>query len=258
MAVDWTEVQKVLSPIRDYEELCRQWQGSFSYAFVREAYNFSMPALAEYTQQILGGDTRQRYAEYAAVLIEIIGQLGRLGVQNIEDLFERVDAREKLEQFVAQSGIAAPETATVLKYLFYWVIPKEKYLNQLVRDDPDASRAASVLGEMGIRFNLALLQQGIDAAGREALAAKSGLSQTVILDLVNRADLSRIPWASKATLSNIIGAGYGSLARLADANLERLAEDFFAYGRAIGKDLRLGNEIESSQRIAKIVPAIVR
>ncbi len=77
-------------------------------------------------------------------------------------------------------------------------------------------------------------------------------------ELVNRADLSRLPWASKATISNILGAGYGSLHQLAKADPERLYRDFYKYGTSIGKNLKLGNEIESSHRIAKIMPLIVK
>lgn len=80
----------------------------------------------------------------------------------------------------------------------------------------------------------------------------------VITELVNRSDLSRLPWASKATISNIIGAGYGSLAQLANADPKQLYADFFAYGKSIGKNLKLGNEIENSYRIAKIVPVLVK
>jgi hypothetical protein len=67
-----------------------------------------------------------------------------------------------------------------------------------------------------------------------------------------------MPWASKATISNLIGAGYGSLAQLAAADPERLYADFFGYGEAIGKNLKLGNEIENSYRIAQIVPVLLR
>jgi hypothetical protein len=37
-----------------------------------------------------------------------------------------------------------------------------------------------------------------------------------------------------------------------------LYEDFFAYGQSIGKNLKLGNEIENSYRIAKIVPLVLQ
>ncbi len=38
---------------------------------------------------------------------------------------------------------------------------------------------------------------------------------------------------------------------------EQLQTDFFAYGKAIGKNLKLGNEIENSYRIAKIIPKLI-
>jgi len=57
-------------PIKDYEDLCRRWRESFTYAFVREAFNFTMPELAHYTQLVLGGDPRGRYTEYALMLKE--------------------------------------------------------------------------------------------------------------------------------------------------------------------------------------------
>ena len=68
---------------------------------------------------------------------------------------------------------------------------------------------------------------------------------------------ARLPWASEATISNIIGAGYGSLSQLANADPERLYADFYNYGKSIGKNLKLGNEIENSYRITKIVPQLV-
>ncbi len=126
-----------------------------------------------------------------------------------------------------------------------------------MRDDPPTNAVLKQLGALGVRTNLQLLQQGITPAGRRLLAGMSGIPVQVILELVNRADFSRLPWASKATISNIIGAGYGSIEKLVNANPEWLYADFFAYGKSIGKNLKLGNEIENSYRIAKIVPVLV-
>lgn len=258
MPIDWTEVQKALSPIKDYETLCRQFHESFAYPFVRQTYDFTLAELSGYTRRILGGDPRQRYADYADWLVDAIAKLEQAGVKSILDLFARVDGRDALEAFCGQSGLGATTIAHVLKYLAYWIVPKRKLLAQLVRDQAAVLSAVGILNGLGVRSNLDLLQQGIPPAGRRALAATSGLPEAVILDLVNRADLSRLPWASKATISNIVGAGYGSLERLAGAEPEQLIEDYFAYGRSIGKDLRLGNEIDNSQRIARILPAVLQ
>ncbi len=56
MAINWAEVQKELVPIKDYEDCCRRLSASLAYPFVTNLYNLSMPALADYTQKILGGD----------------------------------------------------------------------------------------------------------------------------------------------------------------------------------------------------------
>ena len=43
----------------------------------------------------------------------------------------------------------------------------------------------------------------------------------------------------------------------ASADPERLADEYYRYGKSIEKNLKLGNEIENSQRIAKILPVVV-
>jgi hypothetical protein len=258
MFVNWDEVKKAMIPIKDYEDLCQRFRESFAYLFVRETFNFTMPELDHYTRLLLGGDSRGRYTEYASKLITIFTELHKVGVQNILDLMARVETCEQLKGFAEQNGIYAHDIVSVQKYLIYWFIPTEKYLSGLVRDDPPITDAIKVLREVGVRTNLELLQQGITPAGRKALAESSGLPGAIITELVNRADFSRMPWASKATISNIMGAGYGSLSQLANANPEQLYADFFRYGKIIGKNLKLGNEIENSYRIAKIVPVLVQ
>ena len=258
MFVNWDEVQRALIPIKDYEDLSQRLQGSFSYPFVRETFNVTMPELVEYTRLNVGGDPRGRYAEYTERLVGILTKLQRTGLSDLLELVSRVETREKLRSFAEQNGIAAHDIATVLKYLVYWFIPGEKYLSGLIRPDLTLSAAIKALGSLGVRTNLQLLQRGITPAGRRVLAEACGLPETVITELVNWADFSRLPWSTKATISNIIGAGYGSLAQLANADPEKLYADFFAYGASIGKNLKLGNEIENSYRIARIVPALVK
>ena len=258
MAINWDEVQKALSPIKDYEDLCHRLKISFGYPFVLEAYNFNLPQLEDYTQRLLGGDARGRYVGYESQLNGIIKVLIHAGVQNLLDLHQRTASRQLLQLFTDQSGVAATHIATLLKYLIYWVVPSEKYLSGLVRDDLNIRQAIKLLSDSGIRTNLELLQAGITSRERQALAKTSGLSPAIITEMVNRADFSRLPWASKATISNIIGAGYGSLAQLARANPAELYADFFRYGKSIGKNLKLGNEIENSYRIAKIVPIVLQ
>lgn len=251
------EIKQALSPMKDYEDMLGRFRKAFAYQFVVEAYNFSLSELEHYTRRLLGGDARRRYDGYVVQLAGTLAALQAAGVRNIIDLVERVETLEKLEALAGSSGVKVEDVLSVLKYLVYWVVPAEKYLSSLIQDDPNLTDAAVTLRAAGVRTNLDILQRGNHAAGRKALAEANGLPQAVIDELVNRADFSRLPWASKATISNIIGAGYGSLAKLANASPEQLYADFLRYGASIGKNLKLGNEIESSQRIAKIVPRVV-
>lgn len=256
--INWDEVQKVIFPIKNYDDLCHRLQGSFGYAFVRQAYNFSLPELEGYTQMLLTGDPQGRYVDYASRLSSILNQLHLAGVSNLLELVERTGSHEFLEIFSGQSSVAGTETAFLLKYLAYWVIPAEKYLTSLVKAEPIIQEAILVLREMNIRTNLEMLQAGITKENRIALVRSTHLPEAIIFDLVNRADFSRLPWTSKATISNIVGAGYLSVSQLANANSDQLYADFYRYGDSIGKNLKLGNEIENSHRIAKIIPKVVQ
>ncbi len=258
MPIDWNEMRKAMSPLKDYDDMRRRWREAFAYPFVCEAYNLPLPEMVDYTQRLLGGDTRNRYTEYVQRLVGTLNQLHQAGVQDIMDLVGRVDMPEQFEALTVQTGVQAKDIVVVLKYLIYWFIPMKKQLSALVRNDSPLNEAIRVLRGVGIRTNLDLLQTGMNPAGRHALAEASGLPEAVIVELVNRADFSRLPWASKATISNIIGAGYGSLAELAKARPEQLYEDFYRYGASIGKNLKLGNEIDNSLRIAKIVPVVLK
>ncbi len=257
MPVNWEEVHKVIFPIKSYEDLCNRLEVSYSFAFIRRRFNFTLPELADYTKKLLGGDPRNRYTEYVTQLLRIIGLLENAAIHGLIDLKTHTGNREQLENFVQQSNISPRDIGALLKYLVYWVVPGEKYLSGLVGSDFEANLAVKSLSTLGIRTNLQLLERGITPEGRKALAESAGVWVVHITDLVNRADFSRMPWASKATISNIIGAGYGSLAQLARANPDKLYADFYTYGRKIGKNLKLGNEIQSSYRIAQIVPALV-
>jgi len=257
MPIDWQEMQQEMYPIKDYEALSQRWQDAFGYPFVSENYNFTLPEAMVYTQRLLGEDTRNRYAEYCQHLVETFQQLHRAGVRDIRELVTQVDTRVQFEAFAGQIQVHEKAVIAVLKYLVYWVIPSKKYLSSLVIKGSPLIETIQALRSFGIRTNLDILQQGSTSVDRKAIAETGEFPAAEIHEIANRADFSRLPWASKATISNIIGAGYRSIAELAKADLEQLEQDFYRYGASIGKNLKFGNEIESSYRIAKIIPLVL-
>ena len=257
MPVDWYKLHQEMYPIKDYEALNQRWQDAFSYSFVCEKYNFSLPDASVYTKRLLGEDTHNRYAEYCQKLVETFNLLHLAGVCDIRNLVTQVDTREQIEVFVEQVKVHEKAVIALLKYMVYWVIPSPKYLSSLVMKGSSLIGTIQALRNYGIRWNLDILQQGITSADRKAIAKAGAIPEEEIHEIAHRADFSRLPWASKATISNIMGAGYGSIVELAKANLDQLQHDFHSYGASIGKNLKFGNEIESSYRIAQIIPVVL-
>ena len=50
---------------------------------------------------------------------------------------------------------------------------------------------------------------------------------------------------------------FATLAALAEAEPEQAAAQYHRYGASIGKNLKLGNEIENGHRIARLLPQVV-
>jgi hypothetical protein len=252
------KINQALFPLKNYDDMKQRLQDSFSYVFVRDNFNYSMAEIIHYTQLGIGKDPKGRYSEYTEMLVRVFTKMLEAGVPNILDLVRRIDTKDQLDLFSTESDIDAISIVGVLKYLIYWFLPMKKPLNSLARNYADFSEAISALRGVGIRNNLDLLQRGLTLQGRVILAKECGQTLAVVSDLVHRADFSRMPWANKATISNIIGAGYSSLQQLAQTDTAQLREDFLRYGKAIGKNLQLGNEIENSQRFARLIPSLVK
>jgi hypothetical protein len=257
MAIDWVEMKKELFPIRDYEDLRRRWREAFAYTFARRFFNLSMTEMEDYTLRLLGGDMKNRYAAWMEGLLRTFRCLAEAGVRDVLDLVDQVDTEEKFEGFLALTGLEAKEIISVQKYMVFWFIPMKKDLGELVKNDPVVKGDFSKLRACGIRSNLDLLEQGRTVEACRELAERTGIPLSTITGLVNRADFSRLPWTSRATISNYIGSGYESLAQLADTDLEQVSADFYRYGASIGKNFKFGSEIDNAHRIARIVPRVV-
>ncbi len=82
---------------------------------------------------------------------------------------------------------------------------------------------AEKMSAAGISTVEALLEKGGDKKGRKEIAEKSGISEKVILNWVNRADLTRIKGVSTQYADLLECAGVDSVPELAQRNAENLA-----------------------------------
>jgi len=82
---------------------------------------------------------------------------------------------------------------------------------------------AAKLGEAGVNTLSDLLDKGSSRNGREALAQATGMSDTLILKWVNRADLDRVKGVGSEYADLLEASGVDSVPELAQRNAANLA-----------------------------------
>jgi predicted flap endonuclease-1-like 5' DNA nuclease len=109
---------------------------------------------------------------------------------------------------------------------------------------------AKKLTDAGVRTTDALLKNGATKKGRQALADKTGLAQTQILEWVNRADLYRIKGVGSEYSDLLEKAGVDTVVELANRNAANLSK---AIKDLVGKGTRIVRRIPSDREIASWV-----
>lgn len=263
MGIDWAEIERLVKPAPNYGTLVKRNLQILSYDFVRKYYNHSMNQAKNYTTRLLGDYAAcmhaPKYGEYMEKLNKVFKQLDSLGVKNYLEFMHHVKTKEKLEKFHSEAGLSVQEIIRTIKYLFYWILPSKKYLRELIdADNQKHLKFVTTLRENGLRFTLDILEKGRTKEGRQRIAKETGVPEDFIYDLVNRADLTRMPYISGKTVKHYFGGGYNSLEKLANADLDQLTKDMKEYFDSIGIKLRASfMELDSRIVIAEILPKIV-
>ena len=255
MEIDWDIVKKVT--LWKYEDLIEKLLKVLSYDFVQKYYNHNMKEAKGYVGRLLGYD--QKYAAYIVRLTDAFEKLDRLNVENYTALVQRVRDREKCESFLSHAELSFEDFISALNYIFRWVLPfRNVYLSQLVDTGNEVHKKyVERLREHGIKFNLDILEYGRTKEGRMKLAREIGIPEDFLFDLVNRADLTRLPYMNKQTVNHLCGAGYSTIDELARVDVWKLKKDMKSYfGK---KEIRLGSFIDITGLIewARAIPKIV-
>ena len=101
---------------------------------------------------------------------------------------------------------------------------------------------AAKMEKIGVKTVEELLRQGASKKGRTALAEKSGVSNKLILEWVNRADLTRIRGVSTQYADLLESAGVDSVPELAQRNAENLQQKMA--------------EVNTKKKLVRLVPGI--
>jgi predicted flap endonuclease-1-like 5' DNA nuclease len=115
------------------------------------------------------------------------------------------------------------------------------------------------LAAAGVDTVAELLEKGASAKGREELAAASGISEKMIRDWVNMADLMRINGVGKQFAELLEAAGVDSVPELAQRKPENLAKKMEEVNEAQNLANRTPSETEVTRWVeeAKTLPRVV-
>jgi hypothetical protein len=211
MGIDWEEPEKLVKPAPNYRTLVKRNLEILSYDFVRERYNHSMKQAENYATKLLGDYPRPKYWEYMEKLNKVFRQLDRFGVKNYLEFMHHVETKEKFEEFHSEVGLSTRDIIRTVKYLFFWVLPSEKYLRELIdADNQEHLEYVTTLRKNGVRFTLDILEKCRTKKGRQIIAKETGVPEDFIYDLVNRADFTRMPYISGKTVKHYFGGGYNN------------------------------------------------
>jgi hypothetical protein len=170
-------------------------------------------------------------------LAEIVAQIQANGIQNLYPFLDRVNTRLKAENFLGISWIQQTSFMDWVDYLKQWWFPFPATIRQLVDEDGDPL-LESVLNQLKaakIANSLTLLEAAAEPPDRSKLAQQLNIPETVLLDLVNRADVSRLPYTSGGAVKRLWVMDYRSLAAIRAADPQDYAVRIEAYFNAGGK-----------------------
>jgi hypothetical protein len=155
--------------------------------------------------------------------------------------------------FIDEEDMAA-QAATLRE----WRIERTPFLLANFRGvNPEYAQA---LAAAGVRDVVQMLKVGATRASREALAGRTDVPYTAILEMVRLSDLARLPGVKAIRARLYVDAGVGSIEELAAWNPEELRTMLMAFVDATGFDgiAPLPKEASSAVAKAKRLPKLVQ
>ncbi len=255
METDWKLVKK--TTLWDYETLIKKLREVLSYNFIQEHYNHNMKEAAAYCEKLLG--YHPKYDRYISQITSVFAELESLKVRNYTDLVSRVETRKKCEELVRKAKLRFQDLIVTINYIFRWVLPfRNVYLKQLVGDSNEAQMGyVKKLSEHNIKFNLDILEHGRTEKQRQKLSKEAEIPEAFILTLVNKADITRLPYMNQKTVNHLYSAGYDTIDKLARVDTDKLRQHMKSYFDKQGTRLGSFIDISGLTQWAKTIPKIV-
>jgi hypothetical protein len=232
------------------------------YGFVKDYYDRSIGDFrypAKTLERMIS--TLPLKPEGSAWFLTTLDAFERAGVRMLFAFIDLVATRKQAEELLQHTGLPLLHLMGTLDFFKQWWFPFGAQLRQLVEDsDQSLIDQIAVLKKHGFAQGFKFLDSGRTRAGRKNLAGQTGIPDTIILDLVHRADVTRIPYVSGGTVKRMWAIGYNSLESLRSADPEeyfsRVSRYYASLHKANPFDARL-EYIRDFLGDARRVPEVV-
>ncbi len=234
------------NPRHPYDEFFPAYIGKpLKFEFVRRNYNRSLAELAAEIPELPHRLTTVFQPDAAGWIGESVDCIEKAGFHTLYDFLAEVPTRAQAEAFLALSGLPQPYLMGFMDYLKQWWFPYPATLRQLVEEgDPILEKVLIQLKSLKIANSFSMLEAGSQPGGRKKLCAETGIPEPLLLDLVHRADVSRLPYTSGGAVKRLWAMGYTSLADLRQADPAEYLVKVEAYFTAGGKGSTFDAQME--------------
>jgi len=154
---------------------------------------------------------------------DVFRRIGKAGVETLMDFLDRVATQDQAAAFCAEARLAPDELVTILRKVYRY-LPQGAQMRQLVAKDDPVYPYLGHLTSRRLGHSLALLEVARTREGRTSLAAEAAIPEDDLLDLVLRADLTRLHLMGGGMIRTQWALGYRGL----DALQKAEPEDYYA------------------------------
>jgi len=254
MQIDWAIVKK--ETLWTYEELIQRILDAMSYEIVSKHYNHSMKEAANYAVRLFMN--RPKYTDNTKKLTEVFSNIENSGIHSYSDLMHQAESKERCVELLRKTKLPFKDLVLVLNHVFRWVLPHKLYLRELIdTEDETEKHYVEILRQPDIKFNLDILEHGWSKKGRKTLSQETGIPEDFILSLVNKADMSRLPYSNRKTVKHLCLGGYNSIEKLARTDPSEMIKDMESYFRRLGVRPAGFIDLKGIAQWAKTIPKIV-
>jgi len=257
---DWNFYKNPRHPYDDF--VIHYLLKPLKYTIIRKHYNRPLAAFVHELPELMHRFSTVFGPGGTAWLAETIARIEQAGIHDLYAFLDRVSTRAQAETFLKVSGIPKPSLMGWMDYLKQWWFPYPASLLQVVEEDnPRLKPALAQMKAVKIANGFTLLEAAAEPGGRSELSRRVGIEAEVLLDLVHRADVSRLPYTSGGAVKRLWAMGYRSLDDIRRADPQDYAARVEAYFAAGGKgfafDAKMPN-ILSFLQDARHAPQVVK